>query len=110
MHVVARAAYKIRDTTKRATNMVSAFLASRRGQSRERKTKTMTKSTRRSVAKLIGATAATSVASAIMPEALFGQARARVSIGTAGRGGFFYPLGTGIAAVLSKYVPGLEAT
>jgi TRAP transporter TAXI family solute receptor len=32
------------------------------------------------------------------------------SIGTGGTGGVYYPLGGGIAAVLSKYVPGMQAT
>lgn len=34
----------------------------------------------------------------------------RLSIGTGGTGGVYYPLGGGMAAVLSKYVPGWEAT
>src|SRR3954470_11888649 len=34
----------------------------------------------------------------------------RISIGTGGTGGVYYPLGGGMAAILSKYVPGLEAT
>ena len=49
--------------------------------------------------------------------ALFGLATAqaqdkktRISIGTGGTGGVYYPLGGGLAALLSKYVPGLEAT
>src|SRR5688572_33392342 len=33
-----------------------------------------------------------------------------ISIGTGGTGGVYYPLGGGLAAALSKYVPGLEAT
>jgi TRAP transporter TAXI family solute receptor len=33
-----------------------------------------------------------------------------ISIGTGGTGGVYYPLGGGIAAVLSKHVPGLQAT
>jgi hypothetical protein len=45
-----------------------------------------------------------------VPEGLFAQTRANVSIGTAGKGGFFYPLGTGIAGAISKYAPGIEAT
>lgn len=36
--------------------------------------------------------------------------RARISIGTGGTGGVYYPLGGGLAAVLSKYVPGIDAT
>ena len=34
----------------------------------------------------------------------------RISIGTGGTGGVYYPLGGGMANVLSKYVPGLQAT
>src|ERR1700682_5223974 len=34
----------------------------------------------------------------------------RLSIGTGGTGGVYYPLGGGLAAMLSKYVPGVEAT
>jgi TRAP transporter TAXI family solute receptor len=34
----------------------------------------------------------------------------RISIGTGGTGGVYYPLGGGMAAILSKYVPGVEAT
>jgi uncharacterized protein len=33
-----------------------------------------------------------------------------LSIGTGGTGGVYYPLGGGMAAVLSKHVPGLQAT
>ena len=36
--------------------------------------------------------------------------KTRISIGTGGTGGVYYPLGGGLAAVLSKYIPGLEAT
>ena len=36
--------------------------------------------------------------------------KTRISIGTGGTGGVYYPLGGGLAAILSKYVPGLEAT
>jgi TRAP transporter TAXI family solute receptor len=34
----------------------------------------------------------------------------RISIGTGGTGGVYYPLGGGLAALLSKHVPGVEAT
>jgi len=51
---------------------------------------------------------------AAMALAVFGTASAqtttRLSIGTGGTGGVYYPLGGGMAAVLSKYVPGWEAT
>jgi hypothetical protein len=38
------------------------------------------------------------------------EKKARISIGTGGTAGVYYPLGGGLAAVLSKYVPGLDAT
>jgi TRAP transporter TAXI family solute receptor len=41
---------------------------------------------------------------------LLAQMRTRLSIGTAGTKGVFYPLGVGIAALISKYIPGTEAT
>src|SRR5437879_11679623 len=46
--------------------------------------------------------------------ALTGAAQAQekysLSISTGGTGGVYYPLGGGMANVLSKYVPGLQAT
>jgi hypothetical protein len=43
--------------------------------------------------------------------ALAGSAHAQnLSIATGGTGGVYYPLGGGMAAVLSKYVPGMQAT
>ncbi len=38
------------------------------------------------------------------------EKKTRISIGTGGTGGVYYPLGGGLAAVISKYVPGVEAT
>jgi hypothetical protein len=38
------------------------------------------------------------------------QQKTRISISTGGTGGVYYPLGGGLAAILSKYVPGLDAT
>jgi len=38
------------------------------------------------------------------------EKKTRISIGTGGTAGVYYPLGGGLAAVLSKYVPGVEAT
>jgi len=38
------------------------------------------------------------------------QQQTRISITTGGTGGVYYPLGGGMANVLSKYVPGLQAT
>src|SRR5881275_391685 len=36
--------------------------------------------------------------------------KVRLSIGTGGTGGVYYPLGGGLAAMISKYLPGVEAT
>src|SRR5437763_17215086 len=33
-----------------------------------------------------------------------------ISIATGGTGGVYYPMGGGLASVLSKYVPGMQAT
>src|SRR3954465_9039612 len=33
-----------------------------------------------------------------------------ISVATGGTGGVYYPMGGGLAAVLSKYVPGMQAT
>ncbi len=38
------------------------------------------------------------------------EKKVRISIGTGGTSGVYYPLGGGLAAVLSKYVPGVDAT
>jgi TRAP transporter TAXI family solute receptor len=38
------------------------------------------------------------------------QDKVNISIATGGTGGVYYPLGGGIAAALSKFVPGMEAT
>lgn len=38
------------------------------------------------------------------------QKKARISIATGGTGGVYYPYGGAIASVISKYVPGVEAT
>jgi TRAP transporter TAXI family solute receptor len=56
----------------------------------------------------IGATlAALALAMAVPAAAQQGQ---RISITTGGTGGVYYPMGGGIANILSKYVPGLQAT
>jgi hypothetical protein len=39
-----------------------------------------------------------------------GAGAQNISIATGGTGGVYYPMGGGIAAVLSKYVPGMQAT
>ncbi len=47
----------------------------------------------------------------IAAAALAGAAQAQnISIATGGTGGVYYPLGGGMAAVLSKHVPGMQAT
>ena len=51
------------------------------------------------------------LASVVLGAALGGAATAQnISIATGGTGGVYYPLGGGMAAVLSKHVPGLQAT
>ncbi|MEJ7667880.1 MAG: TAXI family TRAP transporter solute-binding subunit [Casimicrobiaceae bacterium] len=40
----------------------------------------------------------------------FGVSAQNISIATGGTGGVYYPLGGGMAAVLSKHVPGMQAT
>ena len=47
------------------------------------------------------------VAGTAVPGASFAQ---NLSIATGGTGGVYYPLGGGVAAVLSKFVPGMQAT
>ena len=49
-------------------------------------------------------------ASALLAFNGFAQEKINLSIGTGGTGGVYYPLGGGIANVLSKYVPGMQAT
>jgi uncharacterized protein len=53
--------------------------------------------------------AAIGLALALTSVAVWSQT-ARISISTGGTGGVYYPLGGGMANVLSKYVPGLQAT
>ena len=60
---------------------------------------------KRIIAMLLAVVAALGLATANADEK-----KIRISIGTGGTGGVYYPLGGGLAAILSKYVPGLEAT
>ena len=46
---------------------------------------------------------------ALLSFAVAAQAQ-NISIATGGTGGVYYPLGGGMAAMLSKYVPGIQAT
>ena len=52
------------------------------------------------------------IAAGLIGAAIAGSAMAqtRISIATGGTGGVYYPLGGGIANVLSKYVPNMQAT
>ena len=54
----------------------------------------------------LAATAAVAFAAPIPAEAQ----QSRISITTGGTGGVYYPLGGGMANILSKYVPGMQAT
>jgi uncharacterized protein len=69
----------------------------------------MSKMTRRQAIKLVGVGAAASLATGVGPRPLFAQARTQLFIGTAGKGGVFYPLGTAMAGVISRYGSDLEA-
>jgi TRAP transporter TAXI family solute receptor len=55
-----------------------------------------------STSRLLGALAGLALA--------FGASAQNISIATGGTGGVYYPMGGGIAAVLSKHVPGMQAT
>jgi len=55
-----------------------------------------------SICRLLGALAALALA--------LGAHAQNISIATGGTGGVYYPMGGGIAAVLSKHVPGMQAT
>jgi TRAP-type uncharacterized transport system substrate-binding protein len=45
----------------------------------------------------------------VRPRSLLADPRTQLLIGTAGKEGVFYPLGTAMAAVISKYVSGIDA-
>jgi uncharacterized protein len=57
----------------------------------------------RSIIRMAGAALALAVASG-------GALAQNISIATGGTGGVYYPMGGGLAAVLSKAVPGMQAT
>jgi uncharacterized protein len=57
----------------------------------------------------ISATAATAFAASLFVGAALAQQKT-IAIGTGGTGGVYYPLGGGLANVLSKYLPGYQAT
>ena len=50
------------------------------------------------------------ITSVFMLSSVAGAQTNRISISTGGTGGVYYPLGGGMANILSKYVPGLQAT
>jgi uncharacterized protein len=47
---------------------------------------------------------------AVLPPISTAQVKTRLSIATGGTGGVYYPLGGGLAALISKHLPGVEAT
>ena len=47
---------------------------------------------------------------ALVAETTQAQVKTRISIATGGTGGVYYPLGGGLAAMISKHLPGVEAT
>jgi TRAP transporter TAXI family solute receptor len=47
---------------------------------------------------------------AVLSTSLVAQEKVALSIGTGGTGGVYYPLGGGLANLLSKYVPGMKAS
>ena len=59
-------------------------------------------------ARLAAITAAAAAFALALPAAA--QQQNRISITTGGTGGVYYPMGGGMANILSKYVPGLQAT
>jgi TRAP transporter TAXI family solute receptor len=65
--------------------------------------------TRRHAIKLAGAAFGASLMSVVVPKALHAQARTQLFIGTAGKGGVFYPLGKAMADIISKYGVDLNA-
>ena len=70
--------------------------------------------TRRQAIRCAGIGAGAALAGGISPrsllaQSLLAQSRTRLYIGTAGKEGVFYPLGTAMAAVISKYVSEVDA-
>jgi TRAP transporter TAXI family solute receptor len=53
---------------------------------------------------------ALALAVAMFGVAVTAQEKINISIGTGGTGGVYYPMGGGMANILSKYVPGMQAT
>ena len=59
--------------------------------------------------RIIGTTVAIAIASSLLAGAVFAQQKT-IAIGTGGTGGVYYPLGGGLANLLSKQLPGYQAT
>jgi TRAP transporter TAXI family solute receptor len=66
--------------------------------------------TRRELMRLLGGAGALSIGTATGSRPAAAQAKTRISIATGGTGGVYYPLGGGLAALISKHIPGVEAT
>ncbi|HEY7555582.1 MAG TPA: TAXI family TRAP transporter solute-binding subunit [Candidatus Binatia bacterium] len=60
--------------------------------------------------KVLAAVSAIFLVIALSPETTSAQVKNRLSIATGGTGGVYYPLGGGLAALISKHLPGVEAT
>lgn len=66
--------------------------------------------TRRQAIKLIGVGTGIGCGQGVGVGPLLAQTRTHLAIGTATKAGVFYPFGSGMAALISKYIPGIEAT
>ena len=59
---------------------------------------------------IVGATAIGFLALSMTLDLVWAQTKTRLSIATGGTGGVYYPLGGGMAALISKHISGTEAT
>lgn len=66
------------------------------------------KMTRRDFLQITGAVGLGSMV--FSPSLVFAQTKTRLSVATGGTGGVYYPYGGGLAAMLSKHLPDVEAT
>ena len=66
--------------------------------------------TRRQMIKLFGLGTGAWLAHGTGSRSLWAQTKTRLSIATGGTGGVYYPLGGALAALISKSIPGVEAT
>jgi uncharacterized protein len=81
------------------TNRTASFIKDNR----------MSNMTRRHAVKLAGAGLGAALMSGLVPKVLYAQARTQLFIGTATKGGVFYPLGAAMADIISKYGADLDA-